>query len=164
MLGDPAKTGRDNALNSPAQLATIQPTYSATLRNTAPPPTQHIIQPHEQVTPLPMPTPLPPVWPAISQLVEGRNGRYQQSDQIPEIQACLRGVVRRANANLALVDGFPSPHRRGQWLAEALVSELRERRKGSMNMAAVDDRAQQDGQYFNNLLYMVSPLLVPVVL
>lgn len=155
MLGNPDDTG-DSAPNAPAQLVTVQPTHPAPLHDTASPPIQYVVRPPEQLVPLPALVPLPLVLPVSIELVIGRDGRYQQSDQIPEIQACLKVVVRRANANLALVDGFPDPLRKGEWLAATLISELGERRKGSINMAAVDDRAKHDRQYFNNLLLMVS--------
>lgn len=95
------------------------------------------------------------MWPAVTDLVAGENGRYQQSDQTPEIQACLRATVRRANGNLVFLDAFPDPHCKAQWLGESLVIELNERRGGSPSMAAVDDRARTDAQYFNQLLHMV---------
>ena len=154
VLGDPANSGEDNEPMIPAQHTATQPAYP-TLQNIAQPPMPYIIQPPGPVV-LPLaPGPLPLAWPAITDLVIGKEGRYQQSDQIPEIQACLSASVRRANANLALLDGFPDPHRKGQWLADALGMELSKRRNTSINVAAVDDRARHDAQYFNRLLYMV---------
>jgi len=116
----------------------------------------HTVQPPGPIILPPALGPPVPAWPAITDLVVGREGHYQQSDQIPEVQACLRAAVRRANANLALLDGFPDPRRKGQWLADALGMELSECRNASTNMAAVDDRARHDVQYFNRLLYMVT--------
>ena len=110
----------------------------------------YITQPPEPVIP-----PLP-VWPAITTLQVGKDGRIQQSNQIPEVQACLRAAVRRANANLALVDGFPDLHRRGAWLSQALGTELNRRRNESTSMEAIADRALFDQQYFNSLLHMVN--------
>lgn len=156
MLGSPANGREDNALTVPAQPTTVQPVYLTPLQNIAPPPAPYIIQSLQPAVPLPMPGFLPPAWLPVTDLVVGRDGRYQQSDQIPEIQACLKAAVRRANANLAILDGFPDAHRRGIWLANALGTELRECRKASASMAVVDDRAQHDERYFNNLLHMVT--------
>jgi hypothetical protein len=89
-------------------------------------------------------------------LVEGRDSRYHQSDQIPGIQACLKAAVRRANAGLVFCDAFPDMHRKGEWLAKALMKELGECRNASTTMNVVDDRAQHDERYFNCLLSMVT--------
>ena len=142
-----ANSGGNNAL-TPTQLTTLQPVYPP-LHGTTPP---HVLG----IIPPPAPNNLPPAWPAVTDLVIGHEGLYQQSDQSPEIQACLGAAVRRANGNLVFVDGFPDPHRKAQWLGESLVTELSMRRKGSTSMEAVDDRAQKDQQYLNLLLYMVT--------
>ena len=155
MLGDSAN-GRENHVPMVlTQPTAIQPAYMVPPKNTTPLPMPYIVQPPGPIVLPPALGPLTPAWPAITDLVVGREGRYQQSDQIPEVQACLRAAVRRANANLALLDGFPDPRRKGQWLADALGMELSECRNASTNMAAVDDRARRDAQYFNRLLYMV---------
>lgn len=131
----------------PAQFATAQLVYPS-LQNTALPPTLNgISSPKLGV--------VPPVWPAITDLVVGRDGRYQQSDQTPEIQACLKAAVRRANGNLVFSDGFPDTQCKAQWLGDALVTELSERRKTSITVAAVDERARHDQRYLNQLLHMV---------
>lgn len=129
-------------------------TQPASTPKIGPPPTPTPPPPPAPIPPPHTPQLLPPVWPAITDLVKGRDGRYQQSDQIPEIQACLKAAVRRANANLGFYDAFPDTHRKGEWLANALVKELGARRNGTIE--AVDDRARHDDQYFNRLLSMVS--------
>lgn len=156
MLGNPADDGVGDAPAIPIQPATVQPAYTAPLQNTPLLPTPYTIQLPEPVVPLPAPDPLMPAWLPITDLVIGRDSHYQQSDQSPEIQACLSATVRRANANLILLDGFPDPHRKGQWLADALGIELSQRRKASTNIAILDDRARHDAQFFNRLLYMVT--------
>lgn len=77
------------------------------------------------------------------------------SDQRAEIRECLAAAVQRANANLVFVNGFPEAERKNQWLASALTVELNEHRKESTTIAAVDDRAKNDKQYFSRLLSMV---------
>jgi len=156
MLGDSANSRENHVPMVLTQSATIQPAYMIPPKNTAPLPMPYIVQPPGPIILPPALGPLMPAWPAITDLVVGREGHYQQSDQIPEVQACLRAAVRRANANLALLDGFPDPRRKCQWLADALGMELSECRNASTNMAAVDDRARHDTQYFNRLLYMVT--------
>ena len=140
----------------PGQPATVQQLYLPPLQNTILTPTPNIVSPLESAVAPAVLQPLPLVWPAITDLVVGKDGRYQQSDQIPEIQACLRAAVRRANADLAFLDAFPDTHRKGLWLAQALSVELGERRRGSMSIEAVDDRARHDERYFNRLLFMVT--------
>ena len=63
--------------------------------------------------------------------------------------------MKRSNANLVFVNGFPDAVFKSQWLGEALVAELNKRREGSANMVAVDERARNDVPYFNQLLHMV---------
>jgi len=48
-----------------------------------------------------------PTW---TDLVWEENGTYKQTAQHPELNACLSATVKRANANLVLVDSFPSLH------------------------------------------------------
>lgn len=89
--------------------------------------------------PLLTPHPLLPVWPAITALVERDKGSFRQSDQSPEIQACLGAAIQRANWNLVLINGFPDPQTKTRWLADALKAELKIRRETSMMIAAIDD-------------------------
>ena len=102
--------------------------------------------------------PLPPAWPAATDLVRRDDGHYRHSDQMPEIQACLSGAVQRANSNLVFLDAFPDAVRKGQWLAHALERELNIRLNGSTAIAVIADRAQRDQQYFNDLQSMVKYL------
>ena len=142
-----ANNGGINSPTVPAQFEIMQPVYPPLHTATFPP--------MPNVVPPPGPGMVPPAWPAITDLVVGRDGRYQQSDQTPEIQACLKAAVRRANGNLVFLDGFPEALHKARWLGDALVTELIERRKGSITVVAVDDRARSDQQYFNQLLHMV---------
>lgn len=133
---------------------------------------QLVYPPINDITPPPMPTepgvalplalhPFPLTWPAITNLVPGRDGRCQQSGQTPEVQACLGAAVRRANGNLVFLDGFPDALRKNKWLGEALVIELNDRRGGSASMVAIDDHARGDKQYFKQMLYMVTCFVSP---
>lgn len=131
----------------PVLFATIPQVYPP-VNNIAPPPELGIAPPSALYPP-------PPMWPAVTNLVAGRDGSFQQSSQTPEVQACLSAAVRRANANLVFIDGFPDALRKNQWLGEALVIELSDRRGGSASMAAIDDRARGDEKYIKQLLYMV---------
>ena len=140
----------------PSQLTMVQQAYPAPFRNTTAPPVPNVIPLLEPIIPPPALQPLPIVWPANIDLVVGPEGRFRQSDQIPEIQTCLGAAVRRANANLVFLDAFPDAHRKGQWLAQALATELNDRRNTSTSIEAVDDRARREDQYFNRLLYMVT--------
>ena len=98
----------------------------------------------------------PPEWLAATDLVKREDGKYRQSDQSPEIQACLSAAVQRANANLVFISGFPDPLTKRRWLTGALKMELGERRKGSATIAIVDDRARDDERYFSRLQSMVT--------
>ena len=149
VLGSPVNNG-NNIPTIPIPFTTIPPVY---------PPVNNITllpAPAELgVTPPPALYPLPLMWPAVTNLVAGRDGCFQQSGQTPEVQACLGAAVRRANGNLVFVDAFPDAFRKSQWLGEALVMELNDCRGGSVSMAAIDDRARGDEKYFKQLLYMV---------
>ena len=141
------QSGSCRGNDTPIKPGPAQPTYQPALPS-----------PHNVALP---PTALhaPPSWPAITDLVESKPGHYQKSAQAAEIQACLAAAVQRANANLVFINGFPDTECKGQWLASALTVELNEHRKKSVGMAAVDDRARSDQQYFNQLLSTVICLL-----
>ena len=130
-----------------------QPLYPPLHRISLPPTMNTVVQPELGIV-SPRMLHLPVVWPTITDLVE-RDGTCQQSDQSPEIQACLKAAVRRANGSLAFVDGFPDVHHRTEWLGKALEKELADARGRSVTIAAVDDRAKIDQPYLNKLLYMV---------
>ena len=149
-----ANEGRNNAPIVGTQFMMAQPLYPPLRHVSLPPAVNAIAQPELGPTPPPMLHLLPVVWPAATDLVE-IDGRYQQSDQSPEIQACLKAAVRRANGNLAFVDGFPDVHYRSEWLGKALEVEFTEARGRSTTIAAVDDRAKIDQPYLNKLLHMV---------
>ena len=136
--------------------ALIQPTCQLVY---SPPQNTVLVHPLNITLPLELPSPtfhaLPPVWPAITDLVRRDDGHYCQSNQIPEIQACLSTTVQRANLNLVFCDGFPDANCKGQWLAQALRKELDAHKGRSTTMAAVNDCANHSTQYFNHLQSMV---------
>jgi len=94
---------------------------------------------------------------AWTDLVQEGNGTYKQTAQHPELNACLSSAIRRATANLVLVDAFPSLHTRDAWALESLKSELSVQRNGSNFINAVASRAEVDEHYLNCLLSMVIP-------
>ena len=69
------------------------------------------------------PSPLPPLDPGVhprhtpawTDLVQEENGKYKQTSQRPELNACLGAAVKCATANLVLFDAFPSLHVRDKW-------------------------------------------------
>lgn len=141
---------------------THQPVYSPP-HDIVPPHPPNSTMPFEPATILqPLVPQLPPAWLVATDLVKREDGNYRQSDQTPEIQACLSAAVQRANANLVFNSGFPDPLTKGRWLASALTTELGERRKGGGTIAIVDDRARNEGRYFSRLQSMVTYSVVTV--
>ena len=89
-------------------------------------------------------------------LVQEDNGTYKQTAQHPELNACLSATVKRANANLVLVDAFPSLLTRDEWVLVSLRMELAARRGSSHFINAVAERVNVDEYYLNCLLAMVT--------
>lgn len=102
-------------------------------------------------TPLAWPA---PAWPTFTDLVQDGDGSYKQTGQIIEINNCLGAAVKRANANLVLIDSFPDIDEQERWLVDALKFGLT---AGSQSHAikAVEEWARVDGNYFHCLLSMV---------
>ena len=98
-----------------------------------------------------------PAWPEFTNLVQEDDGSYKQTSQTPEINACLGAAVKRANANLVLIDSFPDIDDQEHWLVDALNFELTVNQSRIVNV--VGERARADDNYFNCLLSMV--IVVP---
>ena len=95
-----------------------------------------------------------PAWATFTNLVQDGDGFYKQTGQITEINNCLGAAVKRANANLVLIDSFPGVDVQEQWLADALRFELTARGQDHI-ISAVRERANADINYFHCLLSMV---------
>ena len=112
---------------------------------------------------VPITPPLPPLGPDThlqqaptwTDLVQEENGSYKQTSQHPEIYACLSATVKRATANLVLVNAFPSLHDRDAWVLDSLMTELLIRQNNSYFIGAVAERVKIDEHYLNCLISMV---------
>jgi len=95
-----------------------------------------------------------PAGPTFTDLVQDGDGSYKQTGQIIEINNCLGAAVKRANANLVLIDSFPDVDEQERWMVDALKFGLA---AGSQShiIKAVEDRARADSNYFHCLLSMV---------
>ena len=110
------------------------------------------------------PSPLPPLDPGVhprhtpawTDLVQEENGKYKQTSQRPELNACLGAAVKCATANLVLFDAFPSLHVRDKWALDSLRAEFAMRRGDSPFIDAVEKRSRVDKNYLLSLLSMVN--------
>jgi len=92
-------SGGNNVPAFPSRFASVQPAYP--LNSTILSPILNAVLPPVESGVVPPPTLHPPplVWPTTTDLVVGKDGRYRQSEQTREIQACLGAAARRANGN-----------------------------------------------------------------
>jgi len=105
-------------------------------------------------TPATLSLALPQV-PTWTNLVREENGTYKQTAQHPELNTCLSAAVKRANANVVLVDSFPGWHTKEVWLLESPRTEFARRRDNSRFINAVAERSDVDVNYRHCLISTV---------
>jgi len=103
---------------------------------------------------LPLPSP-GTIWPEITCLVVGDDGRLQQSTQSTEIGRCISDAVRLASSNIFFINAFPSLQVQSQWLSQSLIAVLRDQAQTDLVVREVNLRAQQDSKYMSALISMV---------
>jgi len=99
--------------------------------------------------------PLPHVWPAVTHLVTGDDGRLQQSAQNAEINKCISKAIRLAHSKIYFDDAFPNLEVQSQWLGESLITVLRDQARTDLVIREVNRRAELDKRYRSALVSMV---------